>query len=53
MMAAMLLSAGARIVVRSPDQLRETFRTLARQALSAARQSGAAKQKKRARSMRE
>jgi len=45
MMAAMLLSTGARIVVNSPDQLRQTFRALARQALSAAGQHGNAKRK--------
>ncbi len=36
MFAAMLLSMGRRIVVHSPDELRETFRELARQAVSAA-----------------
>lgn len=45
MMAAMLLSTGARIVVRGPDQLRETFRVLACQALNAARKPRAAKPK--------
>jgi predicted DNA-binding transcriptional regulator YafY len=45
MMAAMLLSTGARIVVHSPEQLRETFRKLARQALRAAKRSRAAKRK--------
>jgi predicted DNA-binding transcriptional regulator YafY len=38
MMAAMLLSTGARIVVHEPDALRVTFRELARQALRAAEQ---------------
>ncbi|HKF49029.1 MAG TPA: YafY family protein [Terracidiphilus sp.] len=37
MMAAMLLSTGKRIVVNSPDELRETFRALAAQALRAAK----------------
>ncbi len=36
MMAAMLLSMGRRIVVHSPQELRKTFRDLARQALKAA-----------------
>jgi predicted DNA-binding transcriptional regulator YafY len=36
MLAAMLLSTGKRIVVNSPDALRQTFRDLARQALKAA-----------------
>jgi predicted DNA-binding transcriptional regulator YafY len=36
MIAALLLSAGRRIVVHSPEELRETFRELARQALRAA-----------------
>src|SRR5215472_5520149 len=36
MLAAMLLSTGRRIVVRSPAELRETFRELARQATQAA-----------------
>jgi predicted DNA-binding transcriptional regulator YafY len=36
MIAAMLLSMGRRIVVRSPPELRKTFRQLARQALKAA-----------------
>ena len=35
MFAAMMLSAGRRIVVHSPVELRETFRELARQALAA------------------
>jgi predicted DNA-binding transcriptional regulator YafY len=37
MIAAMLLSMGRRIVVRTPPELRETFRELARQALKAAK----------------
>ena len=45
MIAAMLLSTGSRIVVNGPDELRETFRVLARQALSAAKQPRTAKQK--------
>jgi predicted DNA-binding transcriptional regulator YafY len=36
MIAAMLLSMGRRIVVHSPQELRKTFRELARQALKAA-----------------
>jgi predicted DNA-binding transcriptional regulator YafY len=36
MIAALLLSAGRRIVVRNPDELRETFRQMAKCALSAA-----------------
>ena len=36
MFAAMLLSMGRRIVVHSPQELRETFRRLARQAMEAA-----------------
>jgi predicted DNA-binding transcriptional regulator YafY len=36
MIAAMLLSMCRRIVVRSPPELRKTFRNLARQALRAA-----------------
>jgi predicted DNA-binding transcriptional regulator YafY len=36
MFAAMLLSAGRRIVIHSPDELRETFRMLAASALQAA-----------------
>jgi predicted DNA-binding transcriptional regulator YafY len=36
MVAAMLLSAGRRIVVHSPDELRGTFKELARLALTAA-----------------
>jgi predicted DNA-binding transcriptional regulator YafY len=36
MIAAMLLSTGRRIVVGTPDELRQTFRALARQALNAA-----------------
>ena len=36
MFAAMLLSMGRRIVVHSPDELRKTFKELARQALEAA-----------------
>jgi hypothetical protein len=36
MFAAMLLSMGRRIVVREPDELRQTFRELARQAERAA-----------------
>lgn len=36
MFAAMLLSAGRPIVVHSPDELRDTFRELARQAMQAA-----------------
>lgn len=36
MIAAMLLSMGRRIVVRSPSELRKTFRELGRQALRAA-----------------
>src|SRR5262249_20700328 len=36
MFAAMLLSTGRRIVVHRPEELRETFQTLARQALQAA-----------------
>ena len=39
MFAAMLLSTGRRIVVYSPAELRETFLTLARQALQAAEES--------------
>jgi predicted DNA-binding transcriptional regulator YafY len=39
MFAAMLLSTGCRIVVYSPAELRETFLTLARQALQAAEES--------------
>jgi predicted DNA-binding transcriptional regulator YafY len=39
MFAAMLLSTGRRIVVHSPAELRETFLTLARQALQAAEES--------------
>ena len=38
MIAAMLLSTGRRIVVNGPDELRETFRVLARQALRAAKE---------------
>ena len=38
--AAMLLSLGRRIVVRSPPELRTTFRELARQATAAAGQAG-------------
>jgi predicted DNA-binding transcriptional regulator YafY len=41
MFAAMLLSLGRRIVVRSPAELRETFRGLARQATEAAGEAGA------------
>ena len=41
MIAAMLLSTGVSIVVNEPAELRETFRTLARHALSAAKQSRA------------
>jgi len=37
MMAALLLSLGRRIEVRSPAELRRTFRKMARQALAAAR----------------
>ena len=36
MLAAMLLSTGKRIVVNAPDELRQTFRNLARHALRAA-----------------
>lgn len=36
MFAAMLLSTGRRIVVRSPDEMRKTFRELAQSALQAA-----------------
>ncbi|CAN5495464.1 YafY family protein [soil metagenome] len=36
MLAAMLLSAGRRIIVHSPDELRETFRQLAKLAIQAA-----------------
>lgn len=39
MFAAMLLSLGRRIVVRSPKELHETFRQLARQATQAAEES--------------
>jgi predicted DNA-binding transcriptional regulator YafY len=45
MIAAMLLSTGVRIVVNAPAQLRETFRVLAGQALSAAREPRAASRK--------
>jgi len=45
MMAAMLLSTGARIVVHGPGELRDTFRMLARQALQAAARSRVAKRK--------
>jgi predicted DNA-binding transcriptional regulator YafY len=38
--AAMLLSTGRRVVVHSPEQMRETFRELARQALLAAGEMG-------------
>jgi len=38
--AAMLLSTGRRVVVHSPEQMRETFRELARQALQAAGEMG-------------
>jgi predicted DNA-binding transcriptional regulator YafY len=40
MFAAMLLSTGRRIVVHRPEELRETFRELARQALQAASEMG-------------
>jgi predicted DNA-binding transcriptional regulator YafY len=36
MFAAMLLSMGRRIVVHSPNELRKTFKELARQAVEAA-----------------
>jgi predicted DNA-binding transcriptional regulator YafY len=36
MIAALLLSAGRRIVVHSPDELRETFKEMAGRALRAA-----------------
>ncbi len=45
MLAAMLLSTGRRIVVHSPDEIRETFRALARHALDAAKESKSMKQK--------
>jgi len=45
MMAAMLLSAGVRIVVNQPAELRETFQMLARQALRAAAQPKTLKRK--------
>lgn len=45
MIAAQLLSTGVRIVVNGPAELRETFRVLARQALTAAKQPRAAKRK--------
>ena len=38
--AAMLLSTGRRVVVHSPEQMRETFRELARQALQASGEMG-------------
>ena len=38
--AAMLLTTGRRVVVHSPEQMRETFRELARQALQAAGEMG-------------
>jgi len=47
LIAAMLLSTGARIVVNSPDELREAFRVLARHALSAAAKPGAGRQNNR------
>jgi predicted DNA-binding transcriptional regulator YafY len=40
MFAAMLLSTGRRVVVHSPEAMRETFRELARQALQAASEMG-------------
>ena len=40
MFAAMLLSTGRRVVVHSPEAMRETFRELARQALQAASEVG-------------
>jgi len=43
MMAAMLLSTGVRIVVNNPDELRKTFRVLARHALTAAKEPKARK----------
>jgi predicted DNA-binding transcriptional regulator YafY len=45
MLAAMLLSTGRRIVVHSPDEIRETFKALARQALAAAKESKTRKRK--------
>ena len=45
MLAAMLLSTGARIVVNSPNELRETFRVLSRQALKAARNPATSERK--------
>jgi len=44
MLAALLLSLGRRIVVRSPAELRQTFRRMARQALEAAGVSALASQ---------
>ena len=38
--AAMLLTTGRRVVVHSPEQMRDTFRELARQALQAAGEMG-------------
>jgi predicted DNA-binding transcriptional regulator YafY len=38
--AAMLLTTGRRVVVHSPEEMRKTFRELARQALRAAEQMG-------------
>jgi len=40
MFAAMLLSTGRRVVVHRPEEMRETFRELARQALQAASEMG-------------
>jgi predicted DNA-binding transcriptional regulator YafY len=45
MMAAMLLSSGARIVVNEPAELRETFRSLARHALTAAKKPRTSKRR--------
>jgi predicted DNA-binding transcriptional regulator YafY len=39
MIAGLLLSAGRRIVVHSPDELRKAFREMARQASRAAEES--------------
>jgi hypothetical protein len=42
MFAAMLLSMGRRIVVHGPDEMRGTFKELARRAMEAASESASA-----------